>query len=64
VIHEAVTTGAPRLRYRTSWGADELVGGRERISDEEWVAIGAVDADDDEAYYDRFLEAFGLDIRS
>jgi NAD(P)-dependent dehydrogenase (short-subunit alcohol dehydrogenase family) len=64
VIHEAVTTDAPRLRHRTSWGAEELVGGRARISDEEWVAIGAVAADDDEGYYERFHKAFGLDIRS
>ncbi|HVF32097.1 MAG TPA: SDR family oxidoreductase [Acidimicrobiales bacterium] len=63
VIHDAVTTSTPRLRYRTSWGGEELIGGRERLSDEEWVAIGAVAADDDEAYYHRFQEAFGLDLR-
>ena len=63
VIHEAVTTDAPRLRYRTSWGGEELIGGRERITDEQFVAIGAVDADDDEGYYARFQEAFGLDLR-
>jgi NAD(P)-dependent dehydrogenase (short-subunit alcohol dehydrogenase family) len=64
VIHDAVTTESPRLRYRTSWGGEELIGGRERISDEEWVAIGAVAGDDDEAYYDGFQKAFGLDIRA
>ena len=63
VIHEAVTSDAPRLRYRTSWGGEELVGGRSKITDEEWVAIGAVAADDDEGYYERFEKAFGLDIR-
>ena len=63
VIHEAVTTDSPRLRYRTSWGGEELVGGRTQISDEDWVAIGAVEADDDEGYYERFQQAFGLDIR-
>ena len=64
VIHHAVTTEAPKLRYRTSWGGEELVGGRSRISDEDWVAMGAVDAADDEGYYTRFQEAFGLDIRA
>jgi NAD(P)-dependent dehydrogenase (short-subunit alcohol dehydrogenase family) len=63
VIHEAVTTDAPRLRYRTSWGGEELAGGRTRITDEEWVAIGAVAENDDEGYYSRFEKAFGLDIR-
>jgi NAD(P)-dependent dehydrogenase (short-subunit alcohol dehydrogenase family) len=61
VIREAVTTDKPRLRYHTSWGGAELVLGRASLSDEEWVAIG--DASDDEDYYSRFEEAFGLDIR-
>jgi NAD(P)-dependent dehydrogenase (short-subunit alcohol dehydrogenase family) len=61
LIREAVTTDTPKLRYRVSWGGEELVGGRERISDEDWVAIGAVDSDDE--YYARFEKAFGLDLR-
>jgi NAD(P)-dependent dehydrogenase (short-subunit alcohol dehydrogenase family) len=61
VIHDAVTTDRPRLRYVTSWGADELIRGRERMTDVDWVSLGAV-ADDD-AYYDRFEQLFGLDIR-
>jgi NAD(P)-dependent dehydrogenase (short-subunit alcohol dehydrogenase family) len=60
-IHHAVTTDHPQLRYRTSWGGDELIAGRERMSDDEWVALGA--AEGDEAYYERFGEMFGLDIR-
>jgi NAD(P)-dependent dehydrogenase (short-subunit alcohol dehydrogenase family) len=60
VIRDAVTTDSPSLRYQTSWGGPELVLGRARISDEEWVAMGDV-ADDDE-YYARFEKAFGLDI--
>ena len=61
-ILDAVTTDAPRLRYRTSWGGEEIVGGRERLTDEQWVAIGAVEPDDDAGYYERFQRAFGLDI--
>jgi NAD(P)-dependent dehydrogenase (short-subunit alcohol dehydrogenase family) len=61
VIHDAVTTDSPRLRYQTSWGGPELVQGRARMSDEEWVAMGAVD--DDEGYYAGFEHAFGLDLR-
>jgi NAD(P)-dependent dehydrogenase (short-subunit alcohol dehydrogenase family) len=61
VIHHAVTTDEPRLRYVTSWGAAELIQGRERMADSEWVALGA--APDHDAYYARFEELFGLDIR-
>jgi NAD(P)-dependent dehydrogenase (short-subunit alcohol dehydrogenase family) len=60
VIHEAVTTVDPRLRYPVSWGGRELTDGRSRMSDEEWVALGATD--DDAAYYDGFRRLFGLDI--
>jgi NAD(P)-dependent dehydrogenase (short-subunit alcohol dehydrogenase family) len=62
VIHHAVTTGEPRLRYVTSWGAAELIQGRERMTDADWVALGA--AADDAAYYTQFEELFGLDIRA
>ncbi|HKA85883.1 MAG TPA: SDR family oxidoreductase [Acidimicrobiales bacterium] len=61
VIHHAVTTDEPRLRYVTSWGAAELIQGRERMADADWVGLGA--AADDDAYYARFEELFGLDIR-
>ena len=62
VIHHAVTTDEPALRYRVSWGADEMIGGRGRMSDADWVALGAA-ADDDE-YYERFRQLFGLDLRT
>jgi NAD(P)-dependent dehydrogenase (short-subunit alcohol dehydrogenase family) len=61
VIHHAVTTDNPQLRYHVSWGGEELIGGRKRITDAEWVSLGA--APDDDAYYTRFQEIFGLDIR-
>ncbi|MGH2475836.1 MAG: SDR family oxidoreductase, partial [Candidatus Limnocylindrales bacterium] len=57
VIHHAVTTDEPRLRYVTSWGAAELIEGRERMTDADWVALGATP--DDDAYYGRFEELFG-----
>jgi NAD(P)-dependent dehydrogenase (short-subunit alcohol dehydrogenase family) len=61
LIEHALTTDAPTLRYAVSWGGPELVAGRARISDEEWVALGAVA--DDTAYYDGFERLFGVDIR-
>jgi NAD(P)-dependent dehydrogenase (short-subunit alcohol dehydrogenase family) len=60
VVHHAITTPDPQLRYAVSWGARELTEGRTRIDDAEWVALGAV-ADDGE-YYERFRDLFGLDI--
>jgi NAD(P)-dependent dehydrogenase (short-subunit alcohol dehydrogenase family) len=62
VIQHAITTDAPALRYVVSWGASEIVEGRERMSDRDWVELGM--ASDDEAYYDRFRELFGLDLRT
>jgi NAD(P)-dependent dehydrogenase (short-subunit alcohol dehydrogenase family) len=59
-IHHAITTDDPELRYQVSWGAREIVEGRERMSDRDWVSLGM--ASDDEEYYDRFRDLFGLDI--
>ncbi len=66
VVHHAVTTDTPRLRYAVSWGAAEMIDGRGRMTDEEWVAMG-LHADDpagDDAYYDDFQQRFGLDLRN
>ena len=62
VIHHAITTDEPQLRYQVSWGAREIVDGRQRMSDNDWVALG--NAEDDDAYYDRFGELFGLELRT
>ena len=61
VVLEAVTTDRPRLRYTCSFTGPELVAGRAAMSDEEWVALGAVT--DDDAYDARFQAAFGLPSR-
>ena len=63
VINEAITTETPKLRYTVSWGAEEIISGRARMSDAEWVAMGGhADAADD-AYYDAFDGHFGIDLR-
>jgi hypothetical protein len=49
-----------RLRYPCAWGGEEMTAGRARMSDEEWIGLGA--APDDEAYYDEFERLFGLDL--
>ena len=61
VIHHAVTTDTPVLRHAVSWGAKEIIDGRAAMTDEEWVAMGALATDDE--YYDAFQRAFGLDLR-
>lgn len=60
VVHEAITTREPRLRYAVSWGAEGMIEGRRRMSDEEWIAMGALESDAD--YYDAFEKHFGVRI--
>jgi NAD(P)-dependent dehydrogenase (short-subunit alcohol dehydrogenase family) len=61
-IFRAFSDPKPRFRYACAWGGAALAAGRERISDQEWVALGR--AEDDEAYYDGFERLFGLDLRT
>ncbi|MGI9028568.1 MAG: SDR family oxidoreductase [Ilumatobacteraceae bacterium] len=60
VIRHAITTDEPQLRYAMSWGGRELVERRATMADADWVGLGALE--DDDAYYARFKELFGLDI--
>ena len=57
IIWEAVTTDRPRLRYLVGTDAEGLAAGRGRISDEEWVAMGA--GLDDAEYNARFKRYLG-----
>jgi NAD(P)-dependent dehydrogenase (short-subunit alcohol dehydrogenase family) len=61
LIHHALTTDKPQLRYGVSWASSEIIAGRAAMSDETWVALGN-HADDDE-YYDDFKAKFGLELR-
>ncbi len=61
IVHHAVTTDTPKLRYAVSWGAQELIDGRAAITDEQWIELGNVTTDDE--YYDGFQRKFGLDLR-
>jgi NAD(P)-dependent dehydrogenase (short-subunit alcohol dehydrogenase family) len=62
VIHDAIMTDDPQLRYPVSWGGVELTRGRAAMRDEDWVALG--NHDDDNDYYDEFAARFGLDLRT
>jgi NAD(P)-dependent dehydrogenase (short-subunit alcohol dehydrogenase family) len=60
VVHHAIHTDTPTLRYTASWGGAETINGRSKITDEQWVALGAIENDDD--YYRAYSETFGIDI--
>lgn len=59
-ILEAITTEDYRLRWPVGVDAHGMIGGRARISDEDWVAMG--DALTDEEYNGRYQEWFGVEL--
>jgi NAD(P)-dependent dehydrogenase (short-subunit alcohol dehydrogenase family) len=59
IIHHAVTTDQPKLRYACSWGGEALTD-RSAITDEAWIELGR--AADDGDYYRRFEKTVGLSI--
>ncbi|MDH3684082.1 MAG: SDR family oxidoreductase [Acidimicrobiia bacterium] len=60
VIHAAATDDPPKFRYTCGWGGKELSENRAKVSDADWIALGAIE--DDAAYAARFEELFGLKI--
>jgi hypothetical protein len=60
VIRHAIETDQPELRYLVSWGAAEMVAGRDAMSASDWFALGATA--DDADYARRFSEIMGVDI--
>lgn len=60
-IYESVTTDEPKLRWTCGWGAHVLTSALESVSDEDWIALGAIG--DNAEYRRQFSELYGLDIR-
>ena len=60
LIHHAITTDSPQLRYACSWAGPEIVAGRAQQSDAEWVLM-AVSMDDSD-YFNAFKSAYGVDL--
>ncbi len=58
VIHEAVTTSEPKLRWLVGEDARRLAAGRQRLSDEEYVATGR--SMPDEEYLDLMRRRYGF----
>lgn len=60
VIYEAITTDEPQLRYIVSWSGQEMINGRQQMTDNEWVDLGA--PEDDATYQKLFHQHFGINI--
>ena len=58
-ILAAITAEAPALRHPVGADAQGMSAGRARITDEEWVAMGALP---DDEYVARFKRYFGIDL--
>jgi hypothetical protein len=59
-IREIIESGAWKLRHPVGPDAEPLLNWRAAMTDEEWVDWGALD---DEAWYNRVQQDFGLDAR-
>ncbi len=59
-IFRAANEGTAKLRHPVGWDAKQLISGRYKISDEEWVDL-CNDLSDAE-YGERFQRYFGIDI--
>jgi NAD(P)-dependent dehydrogenase (short-subunit alcohol dehydrogenase family) len=60
LIHHAITTDTPQLRYACSWAGPEIVAGRAKQSDSDWVAMA--DSENDSDYFDAFKTAYGVGL--
>jgi len=57
-IHESITTPHYKLRWPVGTDAQGFAAGRPKLTDEEWIAMGADLSDED--YNRRFFEYFGI----
>jgi hypothetical protein len=60
IIHHAIHTDAPQLRYAVSWAAEGIIDGKAQMGPNDWAELGAIA--DDAGYAARFGELFGVDI--
>ena len=59
-IRQAIETDDPKLRYLVGRDAEIIDAARKRISDEEWIALGEIE--DDEEYFDAAAGLLGFDL--
>ena len=60
-IYEAATTSNPKLRWLVGEDAFKLVGKRQQMTDEQWVALG--DAMDDADYNAAYKRLFDIELK-
>ncbi|MGA0217849.1 MAG: SDR family oxidoreductase [Ilumatobacteraceae bacterium] len=60
IIHHAIHTDSPQLRYAVSWAAEGIITGKANMGPNDWAELGAIA--DDAGYATRFNELFGVDI--
>lgn len=61
VIAYSIRTETPRLRYLVGSDAETIVDHRARMTDEEFVAMGRCESDED--FFASFERHFGIDVR-
>jgi NAD(P)-dependent dehydrogenase (short-subunit alcohol dehydrogenase family) len=59
VIEDALTADQPRFRYPVGRDAREVIGGRARVDDEDWISM--LCTGDDERFANRWTEIVGVD---
>ena len=60
-VYQAATTATPKLRWLVGEDAFKVVGAREKMTDEQWIALG--DPMDDADYYATFKRLFDIELR-
>lgn len=60
VVGQSIDDTSDRLRWACAYGGEQLIDGRQRLADADWVGLGRAESDED--YFTRFRTAFGLDI--
>jgi hypothetical protein len=60
LIHHAIHTDSPQLRYAVSWASEGIINGKAKMGPNDWAELGAIA--DDAGYAARFGELFGVDI--
>jgi NAD(P)-dependent dehydrogenase (short-subunit alcohol dehydrogenase family) len=60
VIRHAIETDEPKLRYPVSWAGPEIIEGRARMTDDQWIALACTGSM--EEYVAMFRDIFGVDL--
>ena len=59
-VEQALTSESGQFRYRVGADADALIAGRQSVTDEQWVSLGAIV--EDEEFFDESERLYGVDL--